>query len=204
MANSKPKRRWYQFSLRTLLVVMVVFIAGIGSIGVRMNRARINRGRLSTAISDIETGIQIPIAKLESIGVRIHFLYEDQRSRTWLENLFDDPGYPNPVSLNVEFSGTNATDADMAQLKQLSDVRAVGVSNTNIADGGLEHLKGLTNLVYLDVKNTIITDDGLLHLKEFAKLEYLNLSGTNVTDEGVKKLQQALPNCKIISDASLE
>jgi len=30
-----------------------------------------------------------------------------------------------------------------------------------------------------------------------ANLKALDLAGTNVTDEGVKKLQQALPNCKI-------
>lgn len=42
-----------------------------------------------------------------------------------------------------------------------------------VADVGLEHVKGLTNLQELDLR------------------------GTQVTEEGVKKLQEALPNCKI-------
>jgi hypothetical protein len=30
-----------------------------------------------------------------------------------------------------------------------------------------------------------------------SRLQYLNLAGTNVSNAGVKKLQQALPKCKI-------
>ncbi|MGD0899850.1 MAG: hypothetical protein ABR915_18615 [Thermoguttaceae bacterium] len=41
------------------------------------------------------------------------------------------------------------------------------------------------------------TDAVLEHLKGLAKLQRLYLDGTKVTDEGVKKLQEALPNCKI-------
>ncbi len=49
--------------------------------------------------------------------------------------------------------------------------------------------------VYLDC--TKVTDAGLVHLKGMTNLRRLNLIYTNVTDAGVKKLQAALPKCKI-------
>jgi hypothetical protein len=44
---------------------------------------------------------------------------------------------------------------------------------------------------------TEVTDVGLEHLKGLNKLQTLGLAETKVTDAGVKKLQQALPKCKI-------
>ena len=45
---------------------------------------------------------------------------------------------------------------------------------------------------------TKVTDAGLVHLKGMTNLQTLDLSFTNVTAAGVKKLQAALPKCKII------
>ncbi|NQU21935.1 MAG: hypothetical protein HQ567_11685 [Candidatus Nealsonbacteria bacterium] len=42
-----------------------------------------------------------------------------------------------------------------------------------------------------------MTDAGLEYLEGMTSLQSLDLRGTQVTDAGIKKLQQALPNCKI-------
>jgi hypothetical protein len=49
----------------------------------------------------------------------------------------------------------------------------------------------------LDLSYTRITDAGLEHLRGLTNLALLNLRDTQVTDGGVKKLEEALPNCKI-------
>ena len=38
----KPKRRWFQFSLRTLLVLMLVFGCGFGRLGMKVKQTRGN------------------------------------------------------------------------------------------------------------------------------------------------------------------
>ena len=59
-------------------------------------------------------------------------------------------------------------------------------------------LKGLARLTCLDLSQTKVGDAGLDHLKGLTNLRSLTLYSTDVTDGGVKKLQTALPNCKIL------
>ena len=66
-----------------------------------------------------------------------------------------------------------------------------------MTDTGVERLKDLPRLQVLLLSDTKITDVGLDCLKGMPKLRELHLYRTQVTNEGVKKLQQALPNCKI-------
>ena len=52
--NTKPRRRWYQFSMRTLLLVMLVVVVWVG---IRVEWARTNRERVGavvTAVTEIE------------------------------------------------------------------------------------------------------------------------------------------------------
>ena len=58
-----------------------------------------------------------------------------------------------------------------------------------------EHLPGLE---VLDLSHNTIDDSHLASLYNLTDLRELYLGNTRVTDAGVKKLQQALPNCKII------
>ena len=55
----KPKLRWYQFSLRTLLIAVLLAAIGSGFLGQRIQRIR----------NEIKT-----TAELEKLGARIEFL----------------------------------------------------------------------------------------------------------------------------------
>ena len=194
----KPKRRWYQFSLLTLLVVMVVSCFGFAWIGWRMQRAQDNRARMATSEKEIER-VATAIEELRGTYVREY----EARPPTWLEGLFDDPGgRDDPVRVlmitRVSLSyKPGVTDDELEQLQVLKNLRFLRLTRISVGDSGLVHLKDLTNLKRLNLEGDKVTDAGLEHLKGLTNLEELDLRGTNVTDEGVKKLQQALPNCVI-------
>ena len=89
-------------------------------------------------------------------------------------------------------------DVTFAEKKPGKPVIGVYLASTKVTDAGLVHLKGMMNLQMLHLYNTKVTDAGLVHLKGLTKLQFLTLDRTKVTDAGVKKLQAALPKCKIV------
>ncbi|HEV8378232.1 MAG TPA: hypothetical protein VGP99_05240 [Tepidisphaeraceae bacterium] len=97
------------------------------------------------------------------------------------------------VSLNM--AGKQATDEDLAQLKNLPKISQLNLANTAITDAGLANIAGLTNLTHLHLEKTAITDAGLSNLKNLNNLVYLNLYSTNVTDAGLANLS-SLSNLK--------
>ena len=97
----------------------------------------------------------------------------------------------------LHLNRTEATDAGLVHLKGMTKLKYLGLFSTKVTDSGLAHLEGLTKLVKLDLRATRVTDAGLVHLEGLTKLEELGLYSTKVTAAAVKKLQQALPNCKI-------
>ncbi len=95
---------------------------------------------------------------------------------------------------------TEITDAGLEHLEGLTTLRRLDLIETQVTDAGLEHLEGLTNLEWLYLSDTQITDAGLAgleHLEGLTNLERLDFRRPQVTDQGVKRLQEALPNCKI-------
>ncbi|MHB8866444.1 MAG: methyltransferase family protein [Pirellulaceae bacterium] len=58
------------------------------------------------------------------------------------------------------------TDAGLAELTGLSDLRELSLSDTSISDEGLKHIGGLSNLRWLEVTGTRVTRAGLNTLSE--------------------------------------
>ena len=99
---------------------------------------------------------------------------------------------------NLNLRGAEITDEGLAPISKQKTLVRLHLEKTKITDKGLEQLKELENLEYLNVYGTEITDAGLEPLHALKKLKSLYLWQTKVTDEGVKKLQEALPELKII------
>ena len=90
---------------------------------------------------------------------------------------------------NLRLQGTNATDATVALLKDVTSLVELNLGTTKVTDAGLANLKGLTNLQRLHLELTEISDAGLAHLKPLKNLVYLNLYATKVSDAGLENLK---------------
>jgi hypothetical protein len=101
-----------------------------------------------------------------------------------------------PLLQFLTLQNARITDAGLEQLKDLK-LGLLSLGGNKITDAGLVHIGAIKTLKTLWLGNTEVTDAGLEHLKGLKELYSLGLANTKVTDEGVKKLQEALPDCKI-------
>ncbi len=201
-----------QFSLKTLLLLMLVASAGFSWLGIRMRRAAAERavvakldhlGPKVTEIGGRVWSLDFSFCQRKPTDDDLALVSELSR----LESLnlngapITDAGLERLTTLTrlerLSISEAQITDAGLEHLKTLERLESLDLSGVPITDAGLKHLKTLTRLEFLSIMQTPITDAGLEHLKTLKRLEYLSLWGTQVTDEGVQQLQQALPDVEI-------
>lgn len=128
--SPKPKRRWNQFSLKTLLLVMTLFTVSVGGwVQYMRQRAQENRERQAAAVEKTMT-------KIEQLGGKCFRVSDRRRSQTWLEKQFGDPGGPDdPVAVHavsVMFDDTQITDTDLKQLRGLTNISLLFLGNTEV------------------------------------------------------------------------
>jgi len=102
----------------------------------------------------------------------------------------------------MRLEGISAPNAQLdgsglRHLGTLTRLESLDLRDNPIQDANLAHLFKLTALKDLSLQRTEITDDGVQHLCQLSGLLELNIERTNVTDDGLKRLQAALPKCKI-------
>ena len=198
----KPRRRWLQVSLRTLLILVTLLSIGLGWFVHRGERQR----RAVAAI--LEMGGSITY---DSPAAAAEFFDFDR----WLPlDCFDDVCIVDLYASKVTDAGmmhvkvlprleglklaeTHVTDAGLTHIQKLTELKWLTLDGTDVTDAGLAQLEGLTQLKYLSLNATQVTDVGLQQLQGLISLEELNLFGTQVTAAGIAKLQRTLPKCTI-------
>ncbi len=94
----------------------------------------------------------------------------------------------------------DVTDSGLAHLSAMPKLRVVAIVPAwSITDVGLAHLAKVKTLQVLQLSDSDkITDEGLEHLAKLVGLTTLGLADCDkITASGVRKLQAALPKCKI-------
>jgi hypothetical protein len=100
----------------------------------------------------------------------------------------------------VTLPAPHLTDADLAQLKDLKQLKVLGLRGTAITDQGLDALRSLHSLEYLDLSATKITTAGLARLKGLPRLKIVRVEGSGVTPEQSAAFQKSAPGFEIMDD----
>ncbi len=102
----------------------------------------------------------------------------------------------------LEVNGcAGVTDRGLESLSQEKTIVHLNLSGLrSISDAGVAHLGSLPEMRLLDVHATLITDGCLETLQQFKKLSLLRIYQTEITPEGVQRLNEALPDCEIVWD----
>ena len=173
-----PKRRWAQFSLLTLFVVVTVLCVWLA---IAVNRSNRRRAAI-IAINRLGGWV-----RYDFDGNHAYGLHASLRVPGRLDGLFRRV---------VEVKMWPSEDSYGKRGFLLAGY--LPFATEPIDNDGLRFVAELKELERLSLMYTDIGDKGLVHLRGLTRLQELRLRGTLVTDAGVAELQKALPNCEII------
>jgi hypothetical protein len=213
---SRPWRRFLRFSVRGLIVIVLVIGGWLGWI---VRSARIQREAVATIANyggtikydwkwngnDIPGGRpRAPRWLVDQIGVdyfgRVSFVslpifFVRMPHGHHFVQVEDKPDLVMPhighlsALRRLDLTDANVSDTGLASVKGLSSLEILGCMRTRITDAGLAHRKNLPRLSTLELNDNQISDSGLLHLTMLTELSKLGIWKTRVTDAGLAHLR---------------
>jgi hypothetical protein len=205
MDNLKPtKRRWFRFSLRTMLVVMLVFGSLMGWVVRERRESHLQRalamelrakgwnaefiGRYHTfEYAADDQGWWRKLAT-QVLGEQVDFVDVSCRSVT-LDDLKPLLLFKDATNLNLSPSSLR----NLGELPKFTHLVSLNITGTRVTD--LQPVSGLKQLKYLKIGATQIRDTApILGLQNLVELD---VTETPITQEQIDSLQRALPHCLI-------
>lgn len=148
-----------------------------------------------------------PVQALEKeLGVAILPLAQNDPALTFncvnVADKFGDAELAKFVPLSgrlaeLNLSRSKVTDAGLASLAGMSNLKKLHLPNTAVSDAGIDALLGLSKLEYLNLFNTKITDAGLAKLEKLTNLKHLYVWQTGATKPAAEALHAKLPSIVI-------
>jgi hypothetical protein len=167
-----PKRSWFQFSLKTVMVGMTMLCIGPGGyVAYQQSKARSQKAAVE-AIEKLDGIVEYG----EKVPVRT----------AMLRQVLGDESFGNVYG--VTFGSKYVTDEGLIPIAKLTRIKRLILNDTRVTDAGLVHLVGLKGLTVLNLENTQVTNTGLEQIADLSKIEYLSLDNTLLTDTGLAHL----------------
>ncbi len=198
--------RWrFQFSIRSLLTLVLIVALSFGWLATETKKAREQKelvdqignqmGKRSvgydwqhdakgSALPNAQPPEPIPVRKL----VGDDFFADVDRLTLG----------GNPFGNALDIDPKETSDSSLERIKGLSQLKELNLEATPVTDRGLKHLQGLKQLRTLILDDTRITDAGLALLAGLGELEELSLQTTPITDAGIAHLAR-LKKLRVLS-----
>ncbi|HEY2838609.1 MAG TPA: hypothetical protein VGJ26_05655 [Pirellulales bacterium] len=190
--NSRPRRRWFQFRLRTLLVLIAVVALPLAWIARERRQSR------------YEAEVAETLQRRDFLDVALAGPYDSleraarDEPQGWRRDLARRVFGERIVVVWI----ANETFDDLTPLARLTSLKRFNVHGAPVVD--LAPLAGLHELTYLDLGSTAASD--LTPLARLANLEWLGLGFTKVTDvaplAGLQKLKSLSLDSTPVADVA--
>lgn len=182
------RRRLFQFSIRTLLILMTLTAIGLAF-----------WTRVYQRVRDQKTAN----ARVLDLGGKTKFR-QTRRVWPWVQKLVGDDFFQEIIS--VDLDKTLVTDADLELLGKLRGMRSLSLNGFSLSDpertlaynpnllpsqissAGIRRLGPQRYLESARLANTPIDDEALHKIALWPLLESLDLKGTRVTSRGIQRL----------------
>lgn len=171
-APTAPKRRWFRFSLRALLVLIAIIAIPLAW---KVNQVRHQR---NVANQIAELGGKITWSR--------DLRQQEPPGPKWLRRWLGDDFFATVHGIVID--ETEVTDATLADLASLPDLKSVCLRQTLLTDQGIASLARASHLDTLYIDSSTITDAGLENLENLQHLKNLILAGKQFTDVGIRNV----------------
>jgi Leucine-rich repeat (LRR) protein len=208
MTDERPKRPWLQFSLRTLLVFVLLVSLFMSWFVVKLRPAQ-KRQKVVEMVQEAGGLVRYKYKDTSKSYLHLSSDFKDTPIPAWLLDLLGTDFFMRVSEVDL-YSSNGFGDERMSELAKLANLESLSLARSQVTDAGLVHLKGMSNLKGLCLYETQVTDAGLTHLAGMTDLRSLRLSGTQVTDVGLAHLKQltSLSSLNLnetqVTDAGLE
>ncbi len=186
--------RWrFQFSIRSLLVMVVVVAVPCSWLAVEIKKAR----------QQEEAANGIPV-----VGGEVSYDWEvdvagnplpnaEPSGPAWLRNLLGRDFFARVISadINVPVQRVGPSPyvtVGVEHLDGLPHLRRLNINETKLTDAEIQHLQGLTQLRELNLSYVEIPESGLRVIGELTKLQKLAFFDTAVSDAGFAHLRKLI------------
>lgn len=176
---AKPRRRWPRFSVRSLLLLIVLIAVPLAW---KFNQVR-NQRLVVAEITNLNGQI---IYHHEMRQVRMARQTAEPPGPKWLRALLGEDFFAALVWM--EINDPRVSDETIALVSTLPDLKELHIRSDQLSDRGLGHLAGLKTLKYLNLVGRQITDNGLEQIAKFKQLKGLDLNAEKVSDDGLAQI----------------
>jgi hypothetical protein len=172
-SDSAQGQRWFQFSLRSALLLMFLTAGLLAWYSNGMSHYR---------------ALVAATTQLKTRGAIVEWYL-----RPW-------PQFDKVTRISLR--GTQPTSDDLRILSGLTDLAWLSLARTPVTDADMAGLGSLVNLQEIDLSETQIGDEGLLMLARLPNLSIVKVGGTRVTVDGLMALHAIRPDLTMVEKAT--